>query len=326
MLRRRQYIITHKHCRDGQLASLAAYLIYREHAHYLEAAYGDALPGVPFDGSDVAILDFSYSLQTLNSLADRVNHLTIIDHHAFSQAAIDAMRGRSNVTAIHDQAHSGAYLAWRYYHGRALEALFGEQKVPLLVRYVEDRDLWKFQLPRSQEINAGLSIIPFDRSRWTRYVRPIRGRLFLLKCAVLGTIVLRVREGLVRAQTRGHYLVRMAGYVVPVVNATVQLSEVGHAVLDAFPEASFVGIYHDLPGGRRAWALRSRNPHGVDVSLVARTLGGGGHKHAAGFVEVLGDADQARRLWGDEGLTLELAAMRQLEAAREVGRGAEGAA
>ena len=56
-------------------------------------------------------------------------------------------------------------------------------------------------------------------------------------------------------------------------------------VLRAVEGAELVALVRELPNGAataRKGSLRSR-PNGVDVSAIARTFGGGGHRRAAGF-------------------------------------------
>ena len=43
----------------------------------------------------------------------------------------------------------------------------------------------------------------------------------------------------------------------------------------------FAASYYDVKDGR-IYSLRSQ-PEGIDVSEIAKAMGGGGHKHAAGF-------------------------------------------
>jgi bifunctional oligoribonuclease and PAP phosphatase NrnA len=55
--------------------------------------------------------------------------------------------------------------------------------------------------------------------------------------------------------------------------------------LRAVDGAELVALVRELPPGasaRRKGSLRS-HPDGVDVSAIARSFGGGGHKRAAGF-------------------------------------------
>lgn len=71
------------------------------------------------------------------------------------------------------------------------------------------------------------------------------------------------------------------GHIVPIVNASENISELGAAMNEAYPEAPFSVSYCDRRDGQRSFSLRSKN--GFDVSEVAKAFGGGGHKAAAGF-------------------------------------------
>ena len=53
---------------------------------------------------------------------------------------------------------SGAMLGWRYMHPG--------QEPPPLIGYVQDRDLWRFELPNSREISAALGSYPMDFEVW----------------------------------------------------------------------------------------------------------------------------------------------------------------
>jgi hypothetical protein len=72
-----------------------------------------------------------------------------------------------------------------------------------------------------------------------------------------------------------------------VVNAPVLQSEVGDVLCAAHPRRPFAAMFSvlapDRPGEPegRVYSLRSRN--GFDVSAVAKSMGGGGHRAAAGF-------------------------------------------
>jgi nanoRNase/pAp phosphatase (c-di-AMP/oligoRNAs hydrolase) len=49
-------------------------------------------------------------------------------------------------------------------------------------------------------------------------------------------------------------------------------------------------VYNDIRADLRKWSLRSRP--GFDVAAVAKSLGGGGHAQAAGFVEERGSSPE----------------------------------
>lgn len=69
------------------------------------------------------------------------------------------------------------------------------------------------------------------------------------------------------------------GFDVPVANLPYTLSsDAGHLMAQGEP---FAACYWDTPAGR-VFSLRSSDA-GEDVSAVAKTYGGGGHRNAAGF-------------------------------------------
>jgi bifunctional oligoribonuclease and PAP phosphatase NrnA len=68
--------------------------------------------------------------------------------------------------------------------------------------------------------------------------------------------------------------------------------------LRAVDGAELVALVRELPEGassRRKGSLRS-HPNGVDVSAIARSFGGGGHRRAAGFSTDLAMAEITRRI------------------------------
>jgi oligoribonuclease NrnB/cAMP/cGMP phosphodiesterase (DHH superfamily) len=69
---------------------------------------------------------------------------------------------------------------------------------------------------------------------------------------------------------------------VPVAHAPYAFaSDLAYKMLEAYPDAPFAAVVVDAYGGR-TYSLRSENSR-QDVSEVAKTFGGGGHRNAAGF-------------------------------------------
>ena len=92
--------------------------------------------------SIVYVLDFSYPRNTVIELWK--NHsLTLLDHHKTAQESLTGLPG-----CLVDLSKSGAALSWQHFHP--------DQKMPDLLAYVQDRDLWKFELPNSREISLHL--------------------------------------------------------------------------------------------------------------------------------------------------------------------------
>jgi oligoribonuclease NrnB/cAMP/cGMP phosphodiesterase (DHH superfamily) len=191
-----------------------------------------------------------------------------VDHH---KTAVNELAG---LTYCHvDTNHSGAYLAWRYF--------FGDEKVPLLLQYVEDRDLWKFELLFSKEFSANLQSYPRNFDTWDDIGALVSSAGGLSSFTEAGRAILRSNDQHVERMVARAVKKPIGGYEVPVVNASILYSEVGEALWKKF-DAPFAAYYFDRGDGKQQWGLRGRP--GFDVSEVAKQFGGGGHAEAAGFV------------------------------------------
>jgi oligoribonuclease NrnB/cAMP/cGMP phosphodiesterase (DHH superfamily) len=266
-------VLYHAHCYDGFGAAWALHKLFGDEASYIPCAYGNPIPQPAFHALDIVIADFSWPRAELVNLASDPNVLvTVIDHHKTAEKDLrDIDRpdagGCSTLVAVFDMEKSGARLAWEW--------AFPGEPVPELLLYVEDRDLWRFALPMSREINAALRGVPFDFAAWDR--------IDLKQLAQDGIAILRHQAEMVDVMCKQAVWRELAGYRVPVVNATVYFSEVGERLCQLHAEAPFAAYYLDRADGKRQWGMRGRKG-GVDVSAVARTFGGGGHADAAGFV------------------------------------------
>lgn len=270
----RPLVIYHTHCVDGFTAAWVAHRHFVEkrgiEPELLPAQYGDEPPDEnTVAGRDIVIVDFSYPLDVLLWMQHRAASIRVLDHHRTAQNEIGGLS-----FAVFDMGRSGAGLAW--------DELMGGPR-PWLVDYVEDRDLWRWELPRSREVSAGLATYDFDLAVWDDFVDSLHlgGRLF--EVADEGEAILRYQARVVRKHVESARVMMLAGHEVPVVNATTLHSEIGN---DLSKTAPFAAMWSETSTGRIAYALRSsaENPAHVDVSAIARTFGGGGHRHAAGFV------------------------------------------
>lgn len=254
-------VLYHGNCPDGFGGAWAAWKAWGDAVRCIPVSHGDAPPELAPDAS-VLMVDIVYPREETLALKDRVRELVILDHH---KSAFEELGDLPFATF--DMQRSGAMLSWNYCHPGA--------PAPPLVGYVQDRDLWRFDLPNSREVTAALGSYPMDFQVWDT--------LDVDDLAREGVAILRFRDQTV-ASIVGHATWgEIGGYRVPVVNATAHWSDVGAEMLARFPEAPFVGAWFEDAAGTRRWSLRSRP--GFDVSVVAKALGGGGHPQASGFRE-----------------------------------------
>jgi oligoribonuclease NrnB/cAMP/cGMP phosphodiesterase (DHH superfamily) len=216
-----------------------------------------------FDGRNVFILDFSYSREELLRINEVANSLVVLDHHASAQKELDDLP-----FCTFDMNRSGAGLTWDHFYPSRLR--------PWIVEYVEDRDLWEWCLPNSRDINAALSLEPFEFETWDRLknVNPdaISNR---------GAAVNLYKKRLVERAIINTQRVRIDTHEVDAVNTNVLDSEIGNALA----LSNTFGVVWRVQGdGRYRYSFRSAQTSSFDVSELAQKFGGGGHKKAAGCI------------------------------------------
>lgn len=247
-------VLYHDACADGFGAAWALWQRYPK-ARFLPVKHGEP-PPPDLENQRVLIVDFSYPRKTVEDLAQSTASLCILDHHITARDAL------ADLPYAHfDLTKSGAVLAWEWGHGT---------EAPWLLRYVQDKDLWQWQLPASREINAAIASYPFDFTVWNEFQRET--------LEMEGRAILRYEKHLVRKIAEEAALVSFHSYTVPMIYSPILTSQIGEQLSQNHP---FCIIWHQQRG-RRYFSLRSR-PDGVDVAALVTRHGGGGHPNAAGF-------------------------------------------
>jgi oligoribonuclease NrnB/cAMP/cGMP phosphodiesterase (DHH superfamily) len=259
---KKSLIIYHANCADGFASAWVAWKkLGDDNTEFLAASYGDAPPDVT--EREVVIVDFSYPREALLRMKAQARGLIVLDHHKTAQADLQGLE----TFAVFDQDRSGAGLAWATF--------FDDQPVSWVVQYVQDRDLWRFKLPDSKEINAWIGVVPRTFRDWE--LLEVNGREAAL---LAGRAVQRTIDDYVEKVAQDAMLVVFDGRLVPLVNASYpHTSELLHRLAKDHP---FAVSWQQRRDGRYRYSLRSADD-GADVASIAKRYGGGGHTHAAGF-------------------------------------------
>lgn len=290
----RPLCIYHGNCADGFAAAWVVWKHFSSEVDLHAGVYGEAPPDV--SGRDVIIVDFSYKRLPLSLLVINCASLLILDHHKSAIEDLekfDEFLGHQGLSqkykAVLDTTRSGAMIAWDYF--------FPGQAPPRLLQHVQDRDLWKFELEGTEDIQAGLFSYPYDMAIWDYYMlNKIDGTLmsFNEHSNTPTPVVALHNDGI--AINRKHHRdiaellkvtkrrMNIGGHDVPVANLPYTMSsDAGHALGKG---EKFAACYWDTPTGR-VFSLRSA-PEGLDVAKIAMLYGGGGHQHASGFTKPIG--------------------------------------
>ncbi len=278
MAQEKPLVIYHANCWDGFCAAWVARKALGD-ADFYPANYGQSPPNVA--GRVVYMLDFSYPRAVMDRLLTVARRTVVLDHHKTAQDALDGFhQPESGIDVIFDMNKSGARLTWLWFtmEGYALWTP-NQPRAPWLVDYTEDRDLWRHALDGTEEINAALRSYPLDFELWDGFEKKDPKSTFYYE----GAAIRRAERAIVVSHVGNARVRDVAGYLVPTVNATVLFSEIAGELAKG---QLFGACYFDRQDGKRQWSLRS-DEHGMDVSALAKTQGGGGHPRAAGFEETL---------------------------------------
>jgi oligoribonuclease NrnB/cAMP/cGMP phosphodiesterase (DHH superfamily) len=252
-------IIYHNNCNDGFCAAWLLWRLFPD-SRFVPMDYGGDFMPYMYQGQDVIIADFSFKRDIMLELKRYANSLIVLDHHKTAEAELQGLD-----FCKFDTTKSGARLVY--------EKFFPGAGMNWFVDYTEDRDLWKWKLPVSKEINAAISSYPREFEVWEKLAE----RNFTT-LATEGEAILRYQDQVVKSHLKP-IMRKIGNYYVPCVNATTQFSDIAGELAK---DHSFGVCWFQRQDHKFQFSLRSRSD-GVDVSAIAKEYGGGGHRNAAGF-------------------------------------------
>lgn len=281
-------IAYHAGCKDGFTAAWSAWQRFEDEAVYVSMSYGDDTDDFHefVAGRPVFVLDFSFPREEMEEMADKAEKFVVLDHHETAKEDCEGLD-----FCHFDLDKSGARLAWEY---------FCESQTPKIVEYVEDRDLWNWELEHSRDVNAAIQSYditekPFEQ--WQKFFQAER-KYFPRergpgKLASEGRAIRRshdqfcdiLEEQTAQTLTLNNVEINGLSTSVEVVaaNSPVLSSEAGHRMAKK-SESGVGAVWYLQSDGRIKVSLRATEESDIHVGKLAENYGGGGHEEAAGFV------------------------------------------
>jgi uncharacterized protein len=258
--------IYHGNCADGFGAAWVFKKHYGGDVDFHAGVYNDPPPDVT--GRKVFLVDFSYKRDVVEKMINVADKVILIDHHKTALEDLASLISCGALRSFSDLSHSGAMLAWIYLRGKVEDA-------PRLLHHIEDRDLWRFALPYTREIQSNLFSHPYDFTVWDELMAVDVNTL-----VAEGRAIERMqRKNMLELLRQTKHRRVIGGFNVPVANMPYMFaSEAGNFM--ASSGEFFAATYWDSPT-HRMYSLRGIGA--VDVSDIAKQYGGGGHANAAGF-------------------------------------------
>jgi hypothetical protein len=270
----RRVCFYHAGCPDGFGAAWAVRAAWGDTAEYRARGHDDPLQADELAGAEVVFADIALANPELRAVGRRASRLVVLDHHV---SALERFRSDPDLAyelesrghlIRFDLSHSGSVLAWHHFHpGRP---------VPPLLAYVEDQDLWRWQLPDSAEVNAAIGSWRRRFEVWDRLASEPIERL-----VAEGRPIVRAQRSEVDRALLNVHPVYVGELRLEAVNALFQRSAIGHELAKRAGFGAPCGLVYRLVERRVECSLYSLGD--FDVAKIAARLGGGGHRNAAGF-------------------------------------------
>jgi uncharacterized protein len=260
------------------------------HAHRIVGLqHTDPAPEFP-DGEDVYMVDFVFDdVAKMEAIVERSKSLLILDHHQTAWGVVgqlEVMRsdnlaeglgtradGLRTAVINRDQTRSGMGLVEDY-----VQAMWPGGPLPWFTRYVQDRDLWKFEYPFTRPVMAAIMSQPYTIEVWDQINEDGPAHI-----VTQGEAIERFRQTLIDDAVRRAWRLNVGLWRdVWVTSCPYTIGSDAAGVL-AQREPELFAAYLVLGADGVKVGLRSVDPVGQDVAEIAEQFGGGGHKHAAGF-------------------------------------------
>lgn len=270
----RRVCFYHAGCPDGFGAAWAVRKAWGDDAEYRARGHDDPIHPEEFAGCEIAFADIALGNGPLRALAAQAARVTVLDHHV---SALERFRADPDLAyeldarghrIRFDLAHSGAVLAWQHFHP--------DVPLPPLLAYVEDQDLWRWQLPDSDAVNAAIGSYPRRFEVWDRL-----GSEPIERLVAEGKPIVRAQRMEVERALLNVHAVTVGELRLEAVNALFLRSAIGHELAKRRRHGPPCGLVYRLIERRVECSLYSIGD--FDVAAIASGLGGGGHKNAAGF-------------------------------------------
>jgi len=257
---------------DGFTGAWAAWKKMKDTADYLPIHHDnkplDTL-ALNAEGKDIYIIDYSFKPEEMKKLVAVNKKVVFIDHHLTSAESV-----KIATESLYDISHSGAYLAWKYFHP--------DKKIPKLISYIEDYDLWNFKLPFTQELTLVLSAKKFNLKIWNKLAMEFEDASKRKELIKQGKTMLVYKENLINELLEKGEEVIFEGHRAFAINSPVFESEIGHHIYEKKGMLAIIWSYrkkHHKPKLK----VSLRSDKSINVAEIALKYGGGGHKAAAGF-------------------------------------------
>lgn len=286
-------IIYHDNCIDGFTAAyvVASNYFKRAYTKFVPYGYRDTIGAaveLAKETDVVYIVDFSFSMEELMLLATH-SKVVMLDHHASAfKTLLNKVIAKDddtlytiyepNLEVILCNTLSGAALTYWYFN-----SVFTLEKMPKLIQYVCDYDLWTHKHSDTSALNKWLSIQENSFTRWEEISIllecPVNRSYTLAQAKAIEHWFIAEIENIAEAAEEVEFALG-AFKGIAVASPYSFRNEVCDLLLSKSPNKSFACTWV-AKEGHISFSVRSTD--GSTAKLLAEHYSGGGHGNSASF-------------------------------------------
>ena len=242
-------VLYHSNCPDGLGAAFPFWRENQDRFNNKELQLIGVTHGINYPRSlidkRIMMVDFSYKREIIKQICKNNKFVFILDHH---RSAIDDLVGLENECPnfgyILNIDKSGAQIVWDW--------IYPTINAPWFIDYIADRDLWRFKLPHSKEINRGLNFDGFTFYDHYNRLAPWEKMEELMsytsndinKLSERGRIVCEVEDREIQAAMAKSILCEFEGYRVRLATCSPHLrSDLGNKIVDEYNDCDFSVVW-----------------------------------------------------------------------------------
>jgi len=277
----KKLVVYHHPCLDGMSALWVFNKKFGDEVYdTLKGNYHQELDLDKFKDKDVYLLDFSYKYDDMMKIIEIANSVTIYDHHKTAVEELQGLLKDRSIKGVIDSTRAGSMITFN--------ELFPDEKPPLSLKYIQDRDIHspsERKLINTKYFSEYAFLQDFTLDSWDLLMDDNNidnaieiGKLLLVKKykdikKIVNSNFLSIRE-------LKDYSGNVLTYNGDVTLAT-DLSILLDTELVEEYDIKFLLLYQTTNKLKVACSFRSKDDL-LDVSEVAETFGGGGHRNASG--------------------------------------------
>lgn len=302
-------VLYHYPCPDGAFAALAAHLFLSATCtptlFFPNTVYTPlSVEQLPLSHIHTAyLLDFVGPPGFLQDLSSKLECVVVLDHH---KTAVESLKlGTSvgeNVTKVIDMDRSGATIAHDFFTENLLAigdhdiTIRKFERVRPLFDYIQDADLWKWNLHNSKAFSSGLKDlnIEFNANLNPSLFEQLLS-LDLESVIKQGMLSLSHKQRLIDEVLNQSYEIALGGgdfgrcLAVNADSVTELRSELGHQLANKSCRMNLRGIgavVYGVPELKNDQMLKIslRSIDNEDTTPISQKFGGGGHRNASSFM------------------------------------------